>query len=326
MVQTGGEGNAIISTTATVRGWTARSMLKKMVLTLVLIAVTATTGLLEDRTKDLIREWAATPTGLALLSFIALMAGVFVVYVLEHERALPLNWWWHRLWYLHDLSRYLKKQQEEELGGSDGVKRDVPTKSVAEVLVEGERRDVVRYILDKIQQSRRDPLRFLVLGETGSGKSFAIARLGLELARHGGWKPYSVPMPVLCRMGGFREGGLLGLISKEISLMTKGNSGKILSAGIEHLMRKKRIILLFDALDETPEKQREFAVTELRDLAKPARGDVHMVITARPREVQPVDFSELSIKVLEIQDLSDQAVEVFIKAYAQIEPSPSTSC
>ena len=101
---------------------------------------------------------------------------------------------------------------------------------------------------------------------------------------------------------------------------TRGGSGKVLGNGSEELIEHGRVVLLFDALDEALGERRELVLAELGGfLESRAYEHVPTVITSRTREDPGGRLAGL--QVFEIQDLSDEAVEVFIRTYKRPEHS-----
>lgn len=238
-----------------------------------------------------------------------------VLAFLETSHALPWNWRWHRFWYLHELMQDPRlKDWERDFARLEAHKS---RRVGAEVLAEGQRQDLVNTLQTVVTDSQPANRRALVLGEPGSGKSTSLARLALDLARNGmlPWR-WNRPMPVLARLGTFPGGELLPLLKETMQL--EGGNGEALGNGITGLVKKGRVILLLDALDETLGERREQALTEIQKLLEsPIYRKVPIVITSRTREDPGGRLAGL--QVFEIQDLSDQAVHTFIEVYNKTE-------
>jgi HEAT repeat protein len=256
---------------------------------------------------------------LATLGGAALM--LLILAWLESERALPWNWPWHRYWYLREVlgDRDLRRWE------ADFARLEVAQRlrkvSAAEVIAEGQRQDLVEVLHELIAGRWGEARRGLVLGEPGSGKTTGLERLTLDLAREGAQRlGFGQPMPVLVRLGDFQKGELLDYVGQAMRHGTRGGSGKVLGKGIEKLVEQGQVVLLFDALDEALGKRRDEVLAALGIfLESKAYRNVSVVITSRTREDPGGRL--VGVPVLEIQELSDEAVEVFIRAYKQPEHS-----
>ncbi len=234
---------------------------------------------------------------------------------LDSERALPWNWHWHRFWYLREVLENPELRRWETDFARLELAQGRRKVSGVEVTAEGKREDLVEVLRDLIAGQRGEVRRTLVLGEPGSGKTTGLERLTLELAREGARRlGFGKPMPVLVRLGNFQEGKLLAYVGQAMRHEIGGRSGKVLGKGIEELLGQGRVVLLFDALDEALGERQEVVLAELGNfLESRAYADVPVVITSRTREDPGGRLSGL--QVFEIQDLSDEAVKVFIRAY-----------
>ena len=267
-------------------------------------------------------EWSNLFTPLRLLGTLA-GAGLMLVILawLESERVLAWNWGWHRFWYLRELlgDPELRRWETDfaRLELAQGRRKALGV----EVIAEGERRDLVKVLRDPIAGQQGEVRRALVLGEPGSGKTTGLERLTLELARDGARRlGFGRPMPVLVRLGNFQKGELLEYLGHAMRHGTRGGSGKVLGRGIEELIEKERVVVLFDALDEALGERREVVLAELGTfLDSRAYAHVPVVITSRIREDPGSRLAGLQL--YEIQDLSDEAVEIFIRAYKRPEHS-----
>jgi HEAT repeat protein len=112
----------------------------------------------------------------------------------------------------------------------------------------------------------------------------------------------------------------LDFAAQKMEQATKRSSGENLSKGIKKLIRQGRVVLLCDALDEALGSRRDLVLAELKNfLEDQAYQDVPIVITSRTREDLGRGLKGLT--VFEIQDLNDEAVSTFIRAYKRPEHS-----
>jgi len=265
-------------------------------------------------------QWAnvfTPPRVVGTLAGVVLMTIVLVL--LESEQALPWNWRWHRFWYLHelldnrDVRRWERGFARLELAQR---RRKAPG---AEVIVEGERRDLVELLRNLVAGGEGEVARALVLGQPGSGKTTGLERITLELARESVRRlGFGHRMPVLVRLGNFQSGDLLYYVGHTMRHATKGRSGTVLGKGIKALAQRGCVVLLFDALDEALGQRREVVLAELAELLGSRTYEkAPVVVTSRTREDPGGRLAGL--QMFQIQDLSDEAVEVFIEAYRSPE-------
>ncbi|MCB8952678.1 MAG: NACHT domain-containing protein, partial [Ardenticatenales bacterium] len=257
-----------------------------------------------------------TPTRLAATVGGAAI-GLLLLALLESERSLAWNWRWHRYWYLRGLARNpdLHRWQVDfaRLKLVSGRQAVV----TAELLADGERRDMVMLLQEFVLRRQAESRAVLVLGEPGAGKTTGLERLTWELARQGarrlGW---NWPVPVLLPLGRYQEGSLTDFAAQQMRTAVGGRSGKVLSQGLETLLEAGRIVLLCDALDEALGARRDLVLAEIdRLLRSQAYAAVRLALTARTREEPGSKLRDLP--VFTIQDLSDEAVAVFVRVYRQ---------
>lgn len=101
----------------------------------------------------------------------------------------------------------------------------------------------------------------LLLAPPGGGKTTALWRLALDLARDGLAQP-ALPLPVFVRLGGLRKGETLNvLLHRELAMATlyDGRKRPVLlpahrqmAAQLPNLLTNGRAVILWDGLNETP--------------------------------------------------------------------------
>ncbi len=160
-------------------------------------------------------------------------------------------------------------------------------------------------ILELFRKLDDRPLRRLaVLGEPGAGKTFSLARIALEHAERALSDPRA-PIPLYLPLGQWTEEGqpLNAFIEKSLGCL-----GPYFPA----LMEQRRALLLLDALNEIPTRQRTEKITQVRRLLGDER-IVSSVITCRERDFQ----GELSLPMdtLTIQPLKPGQVKSFLHNY-----------
>jgi HEAT repeat protein len=248
-----------------------------------------------------------------------------IVAFLESEKGLALNWLWHRYWYLQEVLRNPGLQPwKADFAQLELTERQLNV-SGPEVIADGKRRDLVETLRHLIAGPPGQLGRALILGEPGSGKTTALKRLTFELAEEGirRWA-FGPPIPILVRLSEFTGGRLLDHVSSVVRHSTTGPSGKVLSKAIEELAERRRMVLLFDAVDEALGDRREIVLTELASLLQSqSYRHLPVVITSRTREDPGgrLQRNDEPLKVFEIQDLSDEAIRVFLRIYKDNEHS-----
>ena len=240
---------------------------------------------------------------------------MLIVFGLEHGSF----WRWHRYWYLHTLKNSVDlRRWEKRYARLSIVKRSRNTSPV-EVFTNGERRDLIEVLRQRLLKHHNDSYRVFVLGSPGSGKTTSLERLVYELAHDATRRlGFTLPMPVLIRLGLATKSEPVSLIAEALGNAVKGRSGEVLEHRAERLLAEGHLLVCFDALDEVSGKLREDMLSELQKFLKSERySSVPIVISVRSRQDPSGRF--VSLPVLEIQDLSDKAVKALIRAYESEE-------
>lgn len=237
-----------------------------------------------------------------------------LITILKNKKDLVWNWRWHRFWYFRGLLNNRKFEQVKidynRLDSSQG-KRRAPR---IDVLVDGKPKDLIK-VLKRAIEFRDEGARIIILGEPGSGKTTCLKKLTFDLANVGKkqlWNYTPIPIPV--ELGNFKNVKLEEHIKKTLEDSTTDDSGKVLSKGLDLLMRWGHIVLLFDALDETPSKWRDEVLSGLAGYIEAAAfSKMPIIITTRTREDPGQRLKNK--QVYKIQELSDESINDFVALY-----------
>jgi HEAT repeat protein/energy-coupling factor transporter ATP-binding protein EcfA2 len=231
----------------------------------------------------------------------------------ESERALHWTWRWHRYWYLLETLENSTLQRWE--GAFAHLEMAERSRELfrTEVLINGERIDLIALLQDSVTGDVNKARRLLLLGEPGSGKTTAMEHLTLILTREGVRRlGVNTLIPILVRLGDFQEGVLFEQLKQTIRHGTRGRSGKVIATGLETLLEKGRLVLLFDALDEALGDKREEVLAQIGSFVKSqSYYNVPVIITCRTREDPGGRLDDL--EVFEIQNLNDASVREMIQ-------------
>jgi hypothetical protein len=198
-------------------------VVKKLVQMFVLVA----TGAATVKLVDFLKPSLSVP----LVAIGALAVGALLLALLEAKYVLPLNWWWHRFWYLRDFRRYARDMQRYETHIADELLK-TDALPATKVLVGAHRAELIPYCVSRLAARGVPTPRLLVQGEPGSGKSFAALQIAYGLARAAQWRPW-VQMPVLARLDRYRDGSLEAYLGTEVQMTTAANSGKVICDGLD---------------------------------------------------------------------------------------------
>lgn len=251
-----------------------------------------------------------------IVTALFLLAAFAFVAFLETPRALAWNWPWHRFWFFQDLLN--RNQNSRQI--LQGLKSDEKA-ALTEVLENGHRRNLLAMLLERINSLNPVP-KILITGDGGSGKTTTMEQLRLSLAREGTKRlAFGQPIPVLLRLGSFSSGKLLD--NAREAMEDGSRSSKVLSKGLDDLLRKGRVALLVDAIDEslsqTPNALREVVGLIEKDDYKSAP----LIISGRrgDYERQLPAF----VETLNIEDLSDDTVLTLCSAYLTVRRAGSAA-
>ena len=248
-------------------------------------------------------------TGRQLIITSVFLLGLFVLAAwLETSQTLVWNWPWHRFWFFRDIINQSQWRTHQIFQGLNQVE-DAP---LAEVLENVKRRNLLALLLDRM--ARLNPIpRIFITGEGGSGKTTTMEQLRLRLAQTGSKRlGIGKPIPVLVRMGSVSSGKLLDNIRES---MDKGSSSsKVLGKGLDDLLRKGRIALLIDSIDESL-GQNPNAFREVLDLIESDDYKLAPLIVSGRREEYERQLPAF-VEPLKIEELSDEAVLYICNGHA----------
>jgi hypothetical protein len=129
--------------------------------------------------------------------------------------------------------------------------------------------DNVTQIIDRVKQ-------LVLLGEPGIGKTTTLWKLAADYAASAKQQP-TAPLPILLH---------LGTLTSQVSLRAELDR-QLGSLSFEELLSQKRLVLLFDGLNEVSLEHRAKIVAELHNLVQLAqRMDTVLIITCRELDYQ----------------------------------------
>jgi HEAT repeat protein len=233
----------------------------------------------------------------------------------ESASALPWTWRWHKFWYmLETLENSALRRWETTFAPLEMAERSHELFRT-EVIINGERKDLIAVLHDSVAHSANRARRLLLLGEPGAGKTTAMEHLTLTLAREGAWRlGFNSPLPILVRLGDFQEGPFIDHLRQAIHHGTRRGSGRVLASGLESLLAKGHLALFIDALDEALGERHEQVLAQIGSfLRSQSYQRVPMIITCRTREDPGGRLNDL--EVFEIQNLKDDSVKKMIQSY-----------
>jgi hypothetical protein len=299
-------------------------MLTRLVIGVLTVAISLISGLVGWIIQEQGKQQFILFNRYVLISgAIGIVFAVAIISWLESSSYAPLIWRWHAVWYLQKLREALAAEgRQTKFSRLDFAQRKADARHLlptAEVVGSGfgVKEDMVRALLKSID-SGGEVCKALILGEPGSGKTTGIERLAFELTSIASRRlTFGKRIPVLIYLRKYKQGKLLEFVTETVE-NSAGRDGKKLAAVIEKLIEDDRIILLFDALDEALGESKEILLVELGELIEAnTYKNLPVVITGRTREDPGAALPQL--KTFEIQDLSDDAVRAFIRAYKKPE-------
>src|ERR1043166_3856636 len=265
------------------------------------------------------QRWRLTDPKHIAYTLAAFVAMIALEIALNSGVRLPGYLAFHRYKYLDELPRSKPLSQWRTRFSPLQLGRGPRYIASAEVIAEGERRDLIDLLSDALTGKQRGASRVLILGEPGCGKTTAMERLTLELARHSLRRlGFSGSIPILVRAGDHRRADdLQTIISDSIAKWAKRKTSAVLTdpAVIQRLLDGRRFVILVDALDELSGDRRS-AVLEA--LATPSRAgrfsDLPIIAPCRTR--QDPENALPDYQTYSVLDLSEEAVASFVAPHA----------
>ena len=273
---------------------------------------------------NIIASWIDQQYGLSNEGRIGLTSGLFCISILfplliSKGAHIPGSFAFHRAVYLYDLghaevlARWTTRFTLLQLGRGPRYLRS------AEVLQQGERRDLVDFLVSSLRSHGLSGRRILVLGEPGCGKTTAMERLTLELARASIRRfGFSGPIPVLLRPSDYHIGQTpQDMLRTGLGNWVKGSTRRVLISddAIQRLLESSQLVLLCDAVDEISGENRAAFLARLASFGQ-AGGLAHISVIATCRTRQDPEYALSDYETYSILDLSDDAIVEFVRIYS----------
>ncbi len=255
----------------------------------------------------------------AIILVIFFLVGGLLAIILKDERELILTWPLHRFRFLFDLKNSYKQGLENEIRKHISKQQFLENKSWIDLQVDERKGDFVEYLYNRVLNEKKTK-RILILGEAGSGKSFALLKTAYALVQFSIYQlGIGVPIPILIECDKYK-GSLLTILQGKLSIISEGESGNLLKKGADKLLRRGRIVLLLDALDETSSEHKQTFLHEIDDWATAgAYRKTSIIITARSRDVDVSRFEKMGFEIGEVQEVSRNSIKNFIEMYKSKE-------
>ena len=259
--------------------------------------------------------WGNQPQVTPAIIFV-IVGGILIVYF-QNDRELALTWGLHRFMFLFNARDQYRRMLEIKSGKNAKVFGSSSTESYLRITNGKHEDDFSNFCYLRIINSK-DRQKILITGNPGSGKSFGLIKTAQAIAQFSIYKlGFATPIPVLIRCDEYK-GNLAELLKNKLPTMSKGESGKILGKGIDKLLREGKILILLDAIDETPKEYKPSLMTEIENISSsPAYEDCSIILTGRQFDIDLLKFEKLGFDIFEIKDLTDSGVNHFISIYKQ---------
>lgn len=163
--------------------------------------------------------------------------------------------------------------------------------------------------------------RLVVTGQPGSGKSMLLRRLALLHATGGLRKLPDQLTPVLFDLHRLNHDDR-GIFEHLVEIFRLHKFPEA-DSFIKHSLKRGKLMLLFDGLDEVDSDRRAAEVKKLKDFIL-EHDECRAMVTCRTA-VYRGEFDELADRRLEIVDFSDAQIERFLNAWPDMPPNKSVS-
>jgi hypothetical protein len=170
------------------------------------------------------------------------------------------------------------------------------------------------------RSAQMNPLRLVILGDPGSGKSSLLQFLALRWARiEDANLRYTQPLPLLIELRDYNRWQCSGGKSFPRYLHEASTWHRLNQQTLDHLLKQPgRVVLLLDGLDEVFDPaQRQDVINDIHRFSNEYPG-TRLVVTSRVVGYQPQRLRDAEFRHFMLQDLDDGQIGAFLDKWHEV--------